>query len=69
MRETLEYYIQYVRKNKPWIFVSMIKVSILCSMVLLLVANNSNRFYINNELPGYSEPESKYKYERNTKSI
>ena len=62
MHENLKYSIQYVSKNKSWIFVSIIKVSIICSMLLLLFTNNFYYNYTNKELPESQKSDSEYKY-------
>jgi len=52
----LENYFQYVRKNRSWIFVTIMKVLIVCSIILLLSNKFSNSHCIQNgiqELPKF----------------
>ena len=60
MHENLKYCVEYVSKNKSWIFVSIIKASIICSMLLLLFTNNFYYSYTNKELPESQKSESEY---------
>ena len=68
MHENLKYCIEYVSKNKSWIFVSIIKSSIICSMLLLLFTNNFYYNYTNKEVPESQNFQSKYESEGNNVS-
>ena len=66
MRNHLELLVQYVRKRKLFIFVSAIKGTIVCSMLLLLfIANGSNINIIGNNIPEYPKLTSDYNKEGN----
>ena len=68
MHENLKYCIEYVSKNKSWIFVSIIKASIICSMLLLFFTNNFYYNYTNKGLPESQNSQGKYEYEDNNVS-
>ena len=65
MRNNLELLVQYVRKRKLFIFVSAIKGTIVCSMLLLFIANSSNINIIGNKIPEYPKLTSDYNQEGN----
>ena len=67
MRNNLERLVQYVRKRKLFIFVSAIKGTIVCSMLLLFIANGSNINIIGNKIPEYPTLTSDYKKEGNNR--
>ena len=66
-KKLLDHYYQYISKHKIWIFVSIIKVSTVCFVLLLL----SDRFFyscdINNEIP--EVPKIKFVYRNEGKNV
>ena len=67
MRNNLELLVQYVRKRKLFIFASAIKGTIVCSMLLLFIANSSNINIIGNKIPEYPKLTSDYNQEGKSK--
>ena len=66
-KKFLDHYYQYISKHKIWIFVSIIKVSTVCFVLLLL----SDQFFyscdINNEIP--EVPKIKFVYRNEGKNV